>query len=98
MELDHICVYFGKGSDGEEWSITARGFSTPRQAEKHGLFMMPVPGCFGFAVITQGESESGPCFWQVREDLSILPNDRSITMGDYNNFKITTLVGKLQYV
>lgn len=92
MELDHICLYFGKDSDGKEWCINARGFSTPRQAEKHGLFMMPVPGCFGFAVITQGEN-----FWQDREDLSILPDDRSITMGDYNNFKITTLVGKLQY-
>ena len=86
--MDFICAYFGS-----DWTITARGFSSAKQAEKHGLFMMPVPGCFGFAVITQGED-----FWQIREDLSILPDNRSITMGDYNNFKITTLVGKLQYV
>ena len=48
---------------------------------------------FRAAVIIQGDN-----FWQVREDLSILPNDRTITMGDYNNFEVKTLVGKLQYV
>ena len=90
---DFICVYFGKDSEGKEWSINARGFASAKQAEKHGLFMMPVPGCFGFAVIIQGDN-----FWQVREDLSILPNDRTITMGAYNNFEVKTLVGKLQYV
>ena len=48
---DFICVYFGK-----DWAINARGFASARQAEKHGLYMMPVPGCFGFAVIEEGKS------------------------------------------
>ena len=33
---DFICAYFG-----DDWTITARGFSSLKQAEKHGLYMMP---------------------------------------------------------
>ena len=58
---DFICAYFGS-----DWTITARGFSSAKQAEKHGLFMMPVPGCFGFAVIA--EDNNG---WQLDEFHSI---------------------------
>ena len=45
---DFICVYFGK-----DWAINARGFTSARQAESHGKYMMPVPGCFGFVVIKE---------------------------------------------
>ena len=39
---DFICAYFGK-----DWTITARGFGSLKQAESHGKFMMPMAGCFG---------------------------------------------------
>tara|TARA_S200002703_G_scaffold146088_2_gene140881 strand:- start:3767 stop:4048 length:282 start_codon:yes stop_codon:yes gene_type:complete len=84
MTTDFICAYFGKGSDGEEWTITARGFASLKQAEKHGLFMMPTAGVFGFAVIQETKD-----WWQVRDDYSILPDNVSVTQ-DLNSFKVTT--------
>ena len=92
MPIDFICAYFGKGSDGKEWTITARGFGSLKQAEKHGLFMMPVPGCFGFAVISENEDS-----WNLYTDYSILPDNVSVTQGDLNNYNVTT-APKLQYV
>ena len=91
MTTDFICAYFGKGSDGKEWTITARGFASLKQAEKHGLFMMPTAGVFGFAVIQETKD-----WWQVRDDYSILPDNVSVTQ-DLNSFKVTT-APKLQYV
>ena len=38
---DFICAYFGK-----DWTITARGFSSLKQAESHGKYMMPMAGCY----------------------------------------------------
>jgi|TARA_A100001201_G_scaffold13531_6_gene16625 hypothetical protein len=77
---DFICAYFGS-----DWTITARGFSSARQAEKHGLYMMPVPGCFGFAVIE--ESEKG---WKVCDDRSILsPNNKVTQTNDLNTFNVS---------
>jgi len=76
---DFICAYFGK-----DWTITARGFSSAKQAEKHGLFMMPTAGVFGFAVIAQGEN-----WWQVREDLSMLSGKETVTQNDLNNFNVS---------
>ena len=92
MPTDFICAYFGKGSDGEEWTITARGFASLKQAEKHGLFMMPVPGCFGFAVISENEDS-----WILYTDYSVLPDNVSVTQSDLNNYNVTT-APKLQYV
>jgi hypothetical protein len=89
---DFICAYFGKGSDGKEWTITARGFASLKQAEKHGLFMMPVPGCFGFAVISENEDS-----WILYTDYSILPDNVSVTQDDLNNYNVTT-APKLEYV
>ena len=77
---DFICAYFGS-----DWTITARGFSSARQAEKHGLYMMPVPGCFGFAVIE--ESENG---WKVCDDRSILASTNKVTCNsDLNTFNVS---------
>ena len=76
--LDFICAYFGS-----DWTITARGFSSAKQAEKHGLFMMPVPGCFGFAVIAQDDK-----MWTLREDFSVLSGKETITQTDLQNFNI----------
>ena len=92
MPTDFICAYFGKGSDGKEWTITARGFGSLKQAEKHGLFMMPVPGCFGFAVISENEDS-----WNLYTDYSILPDNVSVTQGDLNNYNVTT-APKLEFV
>ena len=75
---DFICAYFGS-----DWTITARGFSSAKQAEKHGLFMMPVPGCFGFAVIA--EDNNG---WQLDEFHSILSGKEKVTQDNLNNFNI----------
>ena len=80
---DFICAYFGKGSDGKEWTITARGFGSLRQAESHGKYMMPVPGCFGFAVI----SEDIGC-WNVDWDRSMLSGKETVTRDDFMNFAV----------
>jgi len=90
MTTDFICAYFGKGSDGKEWTITARGFASLKDAESHGKFMMPTAGVFGFAVIQETKD-----WWQVRDDYSILPDNVSVTQ-DLNSFKVTT-APKLQY-
>ena len=72
---DFICTYFGS-----DWSITARGFSSLKQAEKHGLYMMPVPGCFGFAVISENEDA-----WVVFDQFSVLSGKEIITQDKVNN-------------
>lgn len=80
---DFICIYFGHDSNnpGQWWNITARGFASAKQAEKHGLYMMPTAGVFGFAVVSETEDT-----WQVNDDLSILPPNVSIGLsnGQYN--------------
>jgi hypothetical protein len=77
---DFICAYFGS-----DWTITARGFSSSRQAEKHGLYMMPTAGVFGFAVIQ--ENEKG---WEVCDDRSILSPTSKVTQNtDLNTFSVT---------
>ena len=80
---DFICAYFGKGSDGKEWTITARGFGSLRQAESHGKYMMPMAGCFGFAVI----EEDMDC-WNVDWDCSMLSGKETVTRDDYMNFAV----------
>ena len=75
---DFICAYFGS-----DWTITARGFSSARQAEKHGLYMMPTAGVFGFAVIQ--ENENG---WKVCDDRSILSPNSKVTQN-LNTFKVS---------
>ena len=86
MTTDFICAYFGK-----DWTITARGFGSAKQAEKHGLYMMPTAGVFGFAVIA--EDEDG---WVIDHAYSILPPNVSVTQ-DLNGFNVT-LAPKLQMV
>ena len=75
---DFICAYFGS-----DWTITARGFSSARQAEKHGLYMMPTAGVFGFAVIR--ENENG---WKVCDDRSILSPNSKVTQN-LNTFNVS---------
>ena len=72
---DFICAYFGK-----DWTITARGFSSLRQAEKHGLFMMPTAGVFGFAVISEDKDA-----WIVFDQFSMLSGKETITQDKLNN-------------
>lgn len=81
---DFICAYFGKGSDGKEWTITARGFASLKHAEKHGLYMLPTAGIFGFAVIAEHEDD-----WVLYDQFSILPPNTSVTQ-DLKGFNITT--------
>ena len=76
---DFICAYFGK-----DWTITARGFGSAKQAEKHGLYMMPMAGCFGFAVI---EEDIG-C-WRLCCDRSILSGKETVSLADFNNYEVT---------
>ena len=79
---DFICAYFGK-----DWTITARGFANSQEAEKHGKFMMPTPGVFGYAVIAENDIEEG---WQLRLERSLLsPKDRVI-QSDLNTYKIVS--------
>jgi len=97
---DFICVYFGCVSspafggqepNGKWWSITARGFVSARAAEKHGLFMMPTAGVFGFAVIKETDNT-----WEVIDNNSILPPNVSIGT-DGNTFSVQP-APKLQLV
>ena len=76
---DFICVYFGK-----DWAINARGFSSARQAESHGKYMMPVPGCFGFVVI----EEDIDC-WIVDWDRSMLSGKETVTQDNLGSFAIS---------
>ena len=79
---DFICAYFGK-----DYTITARGFANSQEAEKHGKFMMPTPGVFGYAVIAENDIEEG---WQLRLERSLLsPKDRVI-QSDINTYKIVS--------
>ena len=81
---DFICVYFGGGQSDKWWSITARGFATAKQAEKHGLFMMPTAGVFGFAVIAEHEDD-----WVLYTDRSMLPPNVSVGIKDFNNYEVS---------
>ena len=89
---DFICVYFGNDPGKDKWwNITARGFGSARQAEKHGLYMMPIAGVFGFAVIKETDNT-----WEVIDDNSILPSNVSIGT-DGNTFSVQP-APKLQLV
>jgi len=72
---DFICAYFGK-----DWTITARGFSSLKQAESHGKFMMPTAGVFGFAVISEDKDA-----WIVFDQFSMLSGKETITQDKLNN-------------
>ena len=89
---DFICVYFGNDpGKGNWWNITARGFASARQAEKHGLYMMPTAGVFGFAVIKETDNT-----WEVIDNNSMLPSNVSIGT-DGNTFSVQS-APKLQLV
>ena len=78
------CVYFGKEQSSDKWwNITARGFASAKQAEKHGLYMMPTAGVLGFAVIDEREVS-----WELVEDCSILPPTYSLEMTRIGAFEI----------
>ena len=81
---DFICAYFGGDQSGITWTITARGFGSLRQAEKHGLFMMPTAGVFGFAVIAEHEDD-----WVLYTDRSMLPPNVSVGIKDFNNYEVS---------
>lgn len=81
---DFICAYFGGDQSGITWTITARGFASLKQAEKHGLFMLPTAGVFGFAVIAEHEDD-----WVLYDSYSMLPPNVSVAMKDFNNFEVS---------
>jgi hypothetical protein len=84
MQRDFICAYFGGDQSGITWTITARGFASVKQAEKHGLFMMPTAGVFGFAVIAEDEDS-----WTLHTDYSMLPDNVSVGPDDLNGYNVT---------
>ena len=75
---EFVCAYFGK-----DWTITARGFKTSKQAHEHGEFMMPIPGTFGYAVIAETGDD-----WQVRYNKSQLPPKAKVTRTDLLNYDV----------
>jgi len=89
---DFICAYFGGDQSGITWTITARGFASLKQAEKHGLYMMPTAGVFGFAVIAEHEDD-----WVLYTHYSMLPNNVSVSPDDLNGYNVTN-APKLQLV
>ena len=84
MQRDFICAYFGGDQSGITWTITARGFASLKQAEKHGLYMMPTAGVFGFAVIAEDEDS-----WTLHTDYSMLPDCVSVGPDDLNGYNVT---------
>ena len=84
MQRDFICAYFGGDQSGITWTITARGFGSLKQAEKHGLYMMPMAGCFGFAVISEDQDA-----WILYDQFSMLPDNVSVGQDDLNNYNVT---------
>ena len=76
---DFICAYFGR-----DWTITARGFGSLKQAESHGKYMMPMAGWFGFAVISED-----PDAWVVFDQFSMLSGKENITRDDFKNFTVS---------
>lgn len=89
---DFICVYFGGNQSDPWWSITARGFGSLRQAEKHGLYMMPMAGCFGFAVIAEHEDD-----WVLYTGYSMLPPNASVSLDDLGRYSVQP-AAKLQLI
>lgn len=89
---DFICAYFGGDQSGITWTITVRGFGSLKQAEKHGLYMMPTAGVFGFAVIAEHKDD-----WVLYTDYSIMPNNVSVSQDVLNGYNVTN-APKLQYV
>jgi len=80
---DYICVYFGGDQTGITWSITAKGFSSLKEAEKHGLYMMPMAGCFGFVVIQEiGDS------WIICDEWSMIPPNVSVGVDGMGNYSV----------
>jgi len=77
---DFICAYFGGDQSGITWTITARGFASLKDAEKHGLFMMPTAGIFGFAVIAEHEDD-----WVLYDQFSMLSGKETVTQDKLNN-------------
>ena len=91
---DFICVYFGGDQSDDWWSITARGFASLKQAEKHGLYMMPTAGVFGFAVIAEHEDD-----WVLYDQFSMLPPNCSVGQDSENLSNYTVKPApKLQFV
>lgn len=91
---DFICAYFGGDQSGITWTITARGFGSLKQAEKHGLYMFPTAGVFGFAVISENEEA-----WILYDQFSMLPPNVSVRQDseNLNNFSVTNAPA-LQFV
>ena len=89
---DFICAYFGGDQSGITWTITARGFASLKQAEKHGLYMMPMAGCFGFAVIAEHEDD-----WVLYTGYSMLPPNASVSLDDLGRYNVQP-ASKLQLV
>ena len=75
---EFVCAYFGK-----DWTITARGFKTPRQAIEHGESMMTEPGTFGYGIIAETGDD-----WSVRHNSSLLPPSAKITRSDLLNYDV----------
>ena len=76
---DFICAYFGK-----DWTITDRGFGSLKEAETHGKFMMPMDGCFGFAVISEDQDA-----WIVFDQFSMLSGKETVTRDNLNNCNVS---------
>jgi hypothetical protein len=75
-----VCLYFGKQEQlsSEWWNITARGFYSAKDAERHGKYMMPTAGVLGFAVIKENEDS-----WELIERESMLPSNYSLSCDNH---------------
>ena len=67
--MNYLCISFGNIPGKTEWYNEGSRHSCAFTAERWGLDLMPIAGCFGFVVIRENDDDT----WQILEDYSMLP-------------------------
>ena len=77
--MTYICISFGNISGSPLWYNQKSYHSRAFTAERHGLDLMPIAGCFGFVVIREDDVDE----WIVLEDYSVVPPDYELTRKNH---------------
>jgi len=80
--MNYLCISFGNIPGKTEWYNEGSRHSCAFTAERWGLDLMPIAGCFGFVVIKENDDDT----WQILEDYSMLPPNYSCGMKGFKYF------------
>ena len=80
--MNYLCISFGNIPGSNEWYNEGSRHSCAFTAERWGLDLMPIAGCFGFVVIRENDDDT----WQILEDYSMLPPNYSCGMKGFKYF------------